>query len=224
MAAGAVGRGPMRASHADREQVIDVLKDAFAQGRLDKDELDARAGQAFASRTYAELAAVTADLPAGPAAAGPASTKPAGTKPASAEPGHVGLRRTPAQTLAIAASRAVLCILIAFAVVGVAALTKTEFWVAMAFFSGVAAMVAASGFLGYGVIDAWQARRSRGQLPPRPGLQVQRRAGTSNDPGWPGADQTQADLRTHSSRPDRPRSSGRGAGARRGLHPVPGAA
>jgi hypothetical protein len=221
MAAGAPGRGPMRASHTDREQVIDVLKDAFAQGRLDKDELDARAGQAFASRTYAELAAVTADLPAGPTAAGPASTEPAGTEPARTEPGP---RRTPAQTLAIAASRAGLCLLVAFAVVGVAALTKTEFWVAMTFFSGVAAMVAASGFLGYGVIDAWQARRSRGQLPPRPGPQVQRRAGTSNDRRRPGADQTQADLRTHSSRPDRPRSYGRGPWARRGLHPVPGAA
>ena len=58
----------MRASDADREQAIDVLKAAFVQGRLHKDELDARAGQAFASQTYAELAAVTADIPA--AAAG----------------------------------------------------------------------------------------------------------------------------------------------------------
>ena len=52
------GRGRPRASHADREQVIDTLKAAFVQGLLTKDELDARAGQAFASRTYAELAAV----------------------------------------------------------------------------------------------------------------------------------------------------------------------
>jgi hypothetical protein len=42
-----------------------MLKAAFVQGRLTKDELDARAGQAFAARTYAELAAITADLPAG---------------------------------------------------------------------------------------------------------------------------------------------------------------
>jgi len=59
----AAGRGRLRASHADREQTIEVLKDAFAQGRLTKDELDARAGQVLASRTYAELTAVTADLP-----------------------------------------------------------------------------------------------------------------------------------------------------------------
>jgi hypothetical protein len=61
----------MRASHADRAQVIETLKTAFVQGRLTKDELDARAGQAFAARTYADLAALTTDLPAGAADAVP---------------------------------------------------------------------------------------------------------------------------------------------------------
>jgi uncharacterized protein DUF1707 len=70
--ADAAGRGYLRASHADRGHVIDVLKAAFVQGRLTKAELDARAGQAFAARTYADLAALTADLPAGLAGAGPA--------------------------------------------------------------------------------------------------------------------------------------------------------
>ena len=55
--------GGLRASHADRERVIGTLKAAFVQGRLTMDELDARAGQVYASRTYAELAAVTADIP-----------------------------------------------------------------------------------------------------------------------------------------------------------------
>jgi hypothetical protein len=63
--AAAVDRGHLRASHADREQVIATLKAAFVQGRLTKDELDARAGQTFAARTYADLAVITADLPAG---------------------------------------------------------------------------------------------------------------------------------------------------------------
>ena len=58
------GRGGLRASHADREQVIGTLKTAFVQGRLTEDELGERAGQVYASRTYAELAGVTADLPA----------------------------------------------------------------------------------------------------------------------------------------------------------------
>ena len=64
MAVAAAGRSRLRASHADREYVIDMLKAAFVQGRVTKDEFDARVGQAFASRTYAELAAVIADIPA----------------------------------------------------------------------------------------------------------------------------------------------------------------
>ena len=61
----------LRASRADRERVIDLVKAAFVQGRLDRDEFDARIGQALASRTYGELAAVTAGIPAGPIAALP---------------------------------------------------------------------------------------------------------------------------------------------------------
>jgi hypothetical protein len=67
--AGAGGRGRLRASHADREQVISVLKAAFVQGLLAKDEFDLRVSQAFAARTYAELAALTPDIPAGLTAA-----------------------------------------------------------------------------------------------------------------------------------------------------------
>src|ERR1700685_356367 len=71
-AAGGRGGGDLRASHADREQVIDTLKVAFVQGRLTHDELDARTGQVYAARTgqgyaartYTELAEVTADIPA----------------------------------------------------------------------------------------------------------------------------------------------------------------
>jgi len=61
----APGHGLMRASDVDREQVIGMLKVAFVQGRLTKDELDLRVGQAFTARTYGELAVVTADIPAG---------------------------------------------------------------------------------------------------------------------------------------------------------------
>ena len=62
----------LRASHADREQVVGVLKAAFVQGRLAKDEFDLRIGRVFASRTYADLNALTEDLPAGLTAATPA--------------------------------------------------------------------------------------------------------------------------------------------------------
>lgn len=99
------GYGHMRSSRADREQTVDLLKAAFAEGRLDQDELAERAGRAYGSRTYAELAALTADLPprqpaAGPlvaswpAAQAPASTpavRAPGSQPALRLPGHPGL-------------------------------------------------------------------------------------------------------------------------------------
>lgn len=65
----AAGHGHLRVSHADREQVIGVLKVAFVQGMLAKEEFDLRVGQAFESRTWAELDALTADLASGLTAA-----------------------------------------------------------------------------------------------------------------------------------------------------------
>jgi hypothetical protein len=75
--AGAEGRdhGDLRASHADREQVVSALKAAFVEGRLTEDELDERVGRVYASRTYAELAEVTADIPAELAGAGTRSAR-----------------------------------------------------------------------------------------------------------------------------------------------------
>jgi hypothetical protein len=93
MAARTGDSGRLRASHADREQVIGTLKTAFVQGLLDKDEFDLRAGQAFAARTYADLAVITADLPAGCAAAQP-------PKPARAQGQQRVLR--PAPVIAVA--------------------------------------------------------------------------------------------------------------------------
>jgi hypothetical protein len=56
-------RDHLRASRADREQVIDALKVAFARGQLAKGEFDARISQTLVSRTYADLAAVAAGIP-----------------------------------------------------------------------------------------------------------------------------------------------------------------
>ena len=50
----AAGGDRLGAGHADREQVTGTLKDAFVHGRLTRDELDVRAGQALAARTYAD--------------------------------------------------------------------------------------------------------------------------------------------------------------------------
>jgi uncharacterized membrane protein len=61
----------MLAGSADRERAVDVLKAGFAEGRLTQDEYNDRMGRAYAARTYGELAALTADLPAGPLPAWP---------------------------------------------------------------------------------------------------------------------------------------------------------
>lgn len=53
----------MRASTADREQVIGVLQNAFVEGRLTQSEHDERVGQALTARTYDDLAQLTEDLP-----------------------------------------------------------------------------------------------------------------------------------------------------------------
>jgi uncharacterized protein DUF1707/uncharacterized protein DUF4190 len=55
--------GHYRAADEDRERVISILKTAFIDGRLTKDEYDTRVGQVFAARTYADLGEVTRDLP-----------------------------------------------------------------------------------------------------------------------------------------------------------------
>jgi hypothetical protein len=63
----------MRASDADRDQVIDVLREAVGDGRLTADEFEERLTAAMASRTFGELAALTADLVVPPSS----STAPA---------------------------------------------------------------------------------------------------------------------------------------------------
>jgi hypothetical protein len=71
IAADAAAHGRPVPSHADLEEAIELLKAAFVQGRLTKDEFGTRVERALASQTYAELTEVTADLPAGPRQARP---------------------------------------------------------------------------------------------------------------------------------------------------------
>jgi hypothetical protein len=59
----------LRASHADRDQVVELLRVAAGDGRLSPEELDDRLERALTAKTYAELATLTADLPATPGSA-----------------------------------------------------------------------------------------------------------------------------------------------------------
>ena len=193
----AAGCDRLRAGHADREQVIETLKDAFVQGRLTRGELDARAGQALSARTCTDLAGLTADIPAAAGSGGCLIIAAAAVWLAAlADPGPPA--PTPYHFLAPP------CLLIAFS-----------------------AVLAALGFLVYGVGTSWEQRRSRRQLPPPPGpgghaLQAGQRGGIGHNgvPPGPRADQTRADLRVHKSRQRIPARAGR---APRGVRPTPGA-
>jgi Domain of unknown function (DUF1707) len=224
----AAGRGQLRAGHADREEAIDTLKAAFVDGQLTKDELDARAGQALAARTYADLAALTADIPPRPPAARPAR-----------QPALV--RRRP---VARAAAKSGVCLIIAAGAMWVWTILVSgdgdydgipganpphESWAPLALLLAFVAVCAAIGILGNALV-ALEERRSRGQLPPRPrpsghALETERR-GTSHAPVPPGpnTDRAQADMRPQRSRRRRqqrhiPTQAGR---ASRGVRPAPG--
>ena len=76
------GQAYLRASTADRDNAVEVLKAGYAEGRLSKEEYEARAEQAFTARTLGDLARLTADLPGGPLAPAPAlPSAPARTNP-----------------------------------------------------------------------------------------------------------------------------------------------
>jgi len=212
----------LRAGHADREQVIEALKDAFVQGRLTRDELDVRAGRALAARTRAELAALAADIPAAPA--GPVGPRPV-RPPAPA-------RRRP---LARAAAGSGGCLVIAFAAVWVGANildprglgNPYHPWSSLCPLVAMAAVLTALGILANGVATSSEQRRSRRQLPPRPApgghaLEGGQRGGAGHGPvpPGPGDGQARAELRAHKSRQHVPARAGR---VPRDARPAPGA-
>ena len=220
------GRGHLRAAQSDREQAITMLKAAYAQGRLTMDELEVRVGRAFASRTYAELAALTADIPAdSPAASLAAASLAAASLAATGSAAAGRPPSTPARTMARAARRSGICLLLAVALAEAAFLADNFLLIVAASF----ALIAASGFFGYGILDAWQERRSRGQLPSGP-----RRGRRGSDGRLPGDDAaptgisparddpTRADSRAWRPGRDRRHPSGRGIPVP--VRPLPNAA
>ena len=194
----AAGRDRLRAGHADREQAIETLKDAFVHGRLTKEELDTRAGQALVALTCADLAALTADITPGPL---------------TAKPARPPARRRP---LARAAAGSGVCLAVAATALWLAALADpgppgptpyhsfAPLCLIIAFFAALAAL----GTFGLGVVAAVEQRRARRQLPPPPGPGGDTAPGNSGrgdaglDPAPPSrpGDQACAGLRPHKSR------------------------
>jgi uncharacterized membrane protein len=173
-AARSAGHGHLRASHADREQVIDVLKAAFVRGMLTKDEFDGRVGQVLASRTYAELGVVTADIPTGPIAA--EAPRPALVQP----PASVTDTKPAARIIATATA------------------VPAGLWAYVIFapgghvdHGGIFLLVTASTFvwlmvlllIGVDMLISWQQKRSGAQVPPRPASGAGDRPGHGHAPG-----------------------------------------
>jgi len=180
-----VGRGHLRASHADREQVIGILKAGFVQGRLTKAELDARVGQALVARTYADLAALTADIPAGVAAVQPPR--------ASAQAGA----RVPGK-----AAKAAACVGLALALLAAVAAFAgpgpfAERLIGVVVFFLPVCGLSTGGLL---LLHSWLDKRARGQLPQGPpsstGTQGSLRAAPATGPGSPPQIGGQASSRT----------------------------
>src|ERR1700722_8839898 len=72
-----VARSELRASHEDRDRVVELLRVSAGDGRLTGDELDERLELAMTARTYGELAKLVADLPAALPADGSVASVPA---------------------------------------------------------------------------------------------------------------------------------------------------
>jgi len=159
MRTSAAGRGRMRASHSEREQVIDTLKAAFVDGRLTKDELDTRVGQTIAARTHAELAAMTADIPA--------------TRPLRAPQRHsenkAAMRAVKTGACVIAAATLTVSVVAGVVAGGAAAAILA---IAMGVFTALAAAFVAAVIAGVLKLEAHHRQRSGGRHPPRSGGQA----------------------------------------------------
>ena len=127
---GHADRGRLRAAHADRDGVINTLKAAYVLGFVSKDELDARVSQTLAARTYAELAVVVSDLPAGLAGAQSPAER------ASAE------RRAPASTIRRQVDRAMVACALLAAVALAAAIISDDAWLGLGAFGSALASLA----------------------------------------------------------------------------------
>ncbi len=86
---------PIRASDQERESVVDILRDAFTDGRLTFDEFEERTAAAYAAKTWAQLWELTSDLPAQPLLGADLSRRPQehGPVPPQAVPPAVQPRR-----------------------------------------------------------------------------------------------------------------------------------
>jgi hypothetical protein len=168
------GSAPLWVGHADREQAIDTLKEAFVRGRLTKEELDERAGRALVARNHVDLAALTDDIP--PSLVG-------------VRPGHppVPARRRP---LVRAAAASGICLIIMAAAMRLGQIvdpgatpTPYDSFGAPLFLIAMFSAFAAVGIFAFGVAAAVEQRRSRSEPPPPSGTGPENGYGCSRPVG-----------------------------------------
>jgi len=182
------GQGHLRASDSDRAHVIDALKAAYVYGLVSKDEFDARVSQTFASRTHAELALVTADLPAGLAAAHERA-RPAAARGSAPAGANVGPGERAIIATAVFAGLAL--------VISVHADPFASLAAFLLLLGGAGSALVSLFLLGNRMRGSRRNERSGGQLPPQ--------RGTDTGPGVPGRviSAASAEKPPHARRPRR---------------------
>jgi hypothetical protein len=111
----------LRASDADRDAVVDRLREAAGEGRLEPDELEERVDRALRARTYGELAELLADLPGDGRLFSP----------------HTRRRTSPVARSVVLGAGLLVAVIVAFAVVAVMAmlvLAAAASWIALVLF------------------------------------------------------------------------------------------
>ncbi len=84
---------PIRASDKERESVVDVLRDAYTDGRLTMDEFEERMSAAYAAKTWTDLRTLTGDLPIEPLLGADVSHRTGAAQPQSVAQAAAPYRR-----------------------------------------------------------------------------------------------------------------------------------
>jgi uncharacterized protein DUF1707 len=90
---------PIRASDQERQSVVDILREAFTDGRLTLDEFEERMTAAYAAKTWTDLRQLTGDLPVEPLLGADLSLRPPAAQPQVMTPAALPTRRRSSRPL-----------------------------------------------------------------------------------------------------------------------------
>ena len=125
--------GDIRASDADRDQVLSELTGHFEAGRLTKEEFDDRSGRALTARTRGELAGLMTDLPGtGLPGTGLPGTGPPGTGPDGGPAGAVRAGGWPGWSLPVMATPLAATAIVLAVLIGIGHVGWAPWWILVA--------------------------------------------------------------------------------------------